>query len=78
MDAGALGSVGLGVTGEPMCRNLAFRSGRPVPAADLRAAPLHRLADAEVRTAGPECPRSCCFRRSATVRPTASRSGTTA
>ena len=38
-----VGFVGLGVMGEPMCRNLARRSGRQVLAFDLNAAPLERL-----------------------------------
>ena len=39
-----LGFVGLGVMGEPMCRNLARKSGRSVVAWDLRRQPLDRLA----------------------------------
>jgi 3-hydroxyisobutyrate dehydrogenase-like beta-hydroxyacid dehydrogenase len=39
----ALGFIGLGVMGEPMCRNLASKSGRKVVATDLRAEPLERL-----------------------------------
>ena len=39
-----IGFIGLGVMGEPMCRNLARRSGRPVLALDRRAEPLARLA----------------------------------
>ena len=42
--AGPLGFIGLGVMGEPMCRNLARRSGRAVIAHDVRPAPLARLA----------------------------------
>ena len=42
--AGALGFVGLGVMGEPMCRNLARKSGATVVAFDERAAPLAALA----------------------------------
>jgi 3-hydroxyisobutyrate dehydrogenase-like beta-hydroxyacid dehydrogenase len=41
---GALGFVGLGVMGEPMCRNLARKSGRSVVAWDLRRDALARLA----------------------------------
>lgn len=44
----ALGFIGLGVMGEPMCENLARKSGRPVSATDLRQAPLDRLAAAGV------------------------------
>jgi 3-hydroxyisobutyrate dehydrogenase-like beta-hydroxyacid dehydrogenase len=39
-----LGFVGLGVMGEPMCRNLARKSGCRVIGFDLAAAPLGRLA----------------------------------
>ena len=47
----ALGFVGLGVMGEPMCRNLAARAGAPVTAFDLDPGPLQRLAAAGVRAA---------------------------
>jgi hypothetical protein len=36
---GFIGFIGLGVMGEPMCRNLARKSGRPVIGFDLRNAP---------------------------------------
>lgn len=39
-----LGFVGLGVMGEPMCKNLAAKSGARVVAFDARPAPLHALA----------------------------------
>ncbi len=39
-----LGFIGLGVMGEPMCRNLARKSGMPVVGCDLAAEPLARLA----------------------------------
>ncbi len=39
-----LGFIGLGVMGEPMCRNLAAKSGARVIAFDLRREPLERLA----------------------------------
>jgi hypothetical protein len=39
-----LGFIGLGVMGEPMCRNLATGSGATMIAADLRPEPLERLA----------------------------------
>lgn len=39
-----LGFVGLGVMGEPMCRNLARRSGHRVIGLDLAPEPLARLA----------------------------------
>jgi 3-hydroxyisobutyrate dehydrogenase-like beta-hydroxyacid dehydrogenase len=47
--AAALGFVGLGVMGEPMCANLARKSGLPVAAFDLDPAPLGRLAPSGVR-----------------------------
>lgn len=40
----ALGFIGLGVMGEPICRNLARKSGAAVRAFDLDAEPLRRLA----------------------------------
>jgi hypothetical protein len=39
-----LGFVGLGVMGEPMCKNLAAKSGARVVAFDARPAPLNALA----------------------------------
>ncbi len=39
-----LGFIGLGVMGEPMCRNLAARSGCRVIGLDLTTGPLERLA----------------------------------
>lgn len=50
-DRHVLGFVGLGVMGEPMCRNLARKSGQRVIAYDLRAEPLARLAEDGVETA---------------------------
>ncbi len=47
-----LGFIGLGVMGEPMCRNLAAKSGLPVLAHDLDPGPLGRLAGHGVRDAG--------------------------
>jgi 3-hydroxyisobutyrate dehydrogenase-like beta-hydroxyacid dehydrogenase len=44
-----LGFVGLGVMGEPMCRNLARKSGQPLCAFDTRREPLERLAADGVR-----------------------------
>jgi 3-hydroxyisobutyrate dehydrogenase len=38
-----IGFIGLGVMGEPMCRNLQRKSGRTVIAFDRVAAPLERL-----------------------------------
>jgi 3-hydroxyisobutyrate dehydrogenase-like beta-hydroxyacid dehydrogenase len=40
---GQLGFIGLGVMGEPMCRNLARKSGLPVVAFDARPEPLEAL-----------------------------------
>ena len=47
-----LGFVGLGVMGEPMCRNLVKKSGRPVLAFDLRPEPLQRLSADGVESVG--------------------------
>jgi len=44
METPPLGFIGLGVMGEPMCRNLARKSGRSVVAWDPRREPLDRLA----------------------------------
>lgn len=41
----AIGFIGLGVMGEPICRNLTKKSGRPVIAFDLSPEPLARLRD---------------------------------
>lgn len=41
--ANAIGFIGLGVMGEPICRNLVQKSGRPVVAFDLSKEPLERL-----------------------------------
>jgi len=49
--ADALGFIGTGVMGEPMCRNLAARSGRPVLAWDPSPAPLERLRAQGVQVA---------------------------
>jgi 3-hydroxyisobutyrate dehydrogenase len=38
-----IGFIGLGVMGEPICRNLVRRSGLPVTAFDLAAEPLARM-----------------------------------
>jgi hypothetical protein len=38
-----IGFIGTGVMGEPICRNLAQKSGRPVTAWDTRSEPLERL-----------------------------------
>src|SRR5262245_7663989 len=39
----AIGFVGLGVMGEPICRNLLKKSGRPIVAFDLVTEPLARV-----------------------------------
>ena len=48
----AVGFIGLGVMGEPMCRNLRERSGKKVLAFDLNPEPLGRLAKHGVDVAG--------------------------
>ncbi len=47
-DSQPLGFIGTGVMGEPMCRNLAAKSGRRVLAWDPSPAPLERLRDAGI------------------------------
>lgn len=42
--SGTIGFIGLGVMGEPICRNLVRKSGRKVLAFDLSAEPLARIA----------------------------------
>lgn len=42
-DTNAIGFIGLGVMGEPICRNLVKKSGRTVIAFDLSAEPLARV-----------------------------------
>ena len=46
-----IGFIGVGTMGEPMCRNLAKKSGATVLAADRDSAPLQRLAADGVKTA---------------------------
>ena len=46
-----IGFIGVGTMGEPMCRNLARKSGATVLAADRDPAPLKRLAADGVKTA---------------------------
>ncbi len=46
-----IGFIGLGVMGEPICRNLARKSGLPVLGLDRDPAPLARLAADQVSTA---------------------------
>jgi 3-hydroxyisobutyrate dehydrogenase-like beta-hydroxyacid dehydrogenase len=45
---GAIGFIGLGVMGEPICRNLARKSGSAVFGFDRADAPLERLAESGV------------------------------
>ena len=45
-----IGFIGVGTMGEPMCRNLARKSGATVLAADRDPAPLQRLAADGVKT----------------------------
>ena len=47
----SIGFIGLGVMGEPMCRNLARKSGVPVVGYDISPEPLARLAEDGVRAA---------------------------
>lgn len=49
--AQTIGFVGLGVMGEPMCRNLAKKSGAKVTGYDRDAAPLQRLMEFGVERA---------------------------
>src|SRR5689334_7481834 len=46
-----IGFIGVGVMGEPMCRNLKRKSGADVIAFDHDAAPLQRLSQDGVATA---------------------------
>ena len=47
-----IGFIGLGVMGEPICRNLVKKSGRRVIAFDLASEPLHRLHEEGADVAG--------------------------
>ena len=47
-----IGFIGVGVMGEPMCRNLALKGNDKVLAYDLDPAPLARLASDGIQTAG--------------------------
>src|SRR5580693_8616249 len=47
-----IGFIGLGVMGEPICRNLVNKSGARVIAFDLAAEPLHRLSTDGAEVAG--------------------------
>jgi 3-hydroxyisobutyrate dehydrogenase-like beta-hydroxyacid dehydrogenase len=46
-----IGFIGLGVMGEPICRNLVRKSGLPVTAFDLAPEPLSRLRDEGAKVA---------------------------
>jgi 3-hydroxyisobutyrate dehydrogenase-like beta-hydroxyacid dehydrogenase len=50
-ETGRIGFIGVGVMGEPMCRNLAQKSGRAVIALDRDSEPLGRLRIAGVEAA---------------------------
>lgn len=50
--AEAVGFIGTGVMGEPMCANIQAKSGRPVMAYDLSPEPLARLKEQGVAIAG--------------------------
>ena len=52
--ADMIGFIGVGTMGEPMCRNLARKSGLKVLAADRDEAPLKRLASDGVQSASLE------------------------
>ncbi len=52
MTISTVGFIGLGVMGEPMCRNLARKCGKRVIAHDIDPAPLERLAAVGVADAG--------------------------
>jgi len=51
MNAPAIGFIGLGVMGEPMCLNLHRKSGRPVIVHDIDAGALARAEDAGMAAA---------------------------
>ncbi len=54
-----IGCIGLGVMGEPMCRNIARKSGAVVTAFDVDPAPLARLAADGVRPAASVAALAC-------------------
>lgn len=56
-----IGFIGLGVMGEPMCRNLTRKAGVPVMAFDLSGGPLERLATegAEIATSPAQVMQQC-------------------
>ncbi len=52
MPAEALGFIGLGVMGEPICRNILKKAGREMAVFDLSPAPLERLEAEGARVCG--------------------------
>lgn len=57
-DTKTLGFIGLGVMGEPICRNLVKKSGKRVVVFDLSAEPLQRLRADGAEVAGSEIGRA--------------------
>ena len=53
-DGNTVGFIGLGVMGEPMCRNILGKSGRRVLCHDLSPEPVARLAAEGAEAAGPQ------------------------
>ena len=53
-DGNTVGFIGLGVMGEPMCRNILGKSGRRVLCHDLSPEPAARLAAEGAEAAGPQ------------------------
>ena len=51
MASGKIGFIGLGVMGEPMCRNISSKSGRQVRCFDIDPKPVERLAVHKVEAA---------------------------
>ena len=51
MTIATLGFIGVGVMGEPMCRNIALKSNLPMIATDSKIEPLQRLAEHGIKTA---------------------------
>jgi 3-hydroxyisobutyrate dehydrogenase-like beta-hydroxyacid dehydrogenase len=58
-----VGFIGLGVMGEPMCRNIRVRGGFRVIALDLDPTPLQRVAAHGVEVANGEIGRASCRER---------------
>ncbi|RAI02248.1 2-hydroxy-3-oxopropionate reductase [Acuticoccus sediminis] len=51
MTENSVGFIGLGVMGEPICRNMLTKSGAPFQVLDLAEAPMARLAEAGAQRA---------------------------